>query len=219
MSLGHAGKDPHGGGDRPMAGVPPEDAKAAVVMIHGRGATAESLLAMASDIGVQGVSYIAPQAAARTWYPNSFLAPVEQNEPGRSSGLDVIADILDNLQVAGISAQHTVLLGFSQGGCLASEFAARAPTRYGGVVALSGGLIGASIDETDGYKGQLNDTPVLLGCSDVDPHIPEERVHATGRVFESLGGDVDKRIYNGMGHTINEDEVSAVTALVKSAVD
>jgi phospholipase/carboxylesterase len=202
-----------------MAGVSPEDAKAAVVMIHGRGATAESLLAMASDIGVQGVSYIAPQAAARTWYPNSFLAPVEQNEPGRSSGLDVIADILDNLQVAGISAQHTVLLGFSQGGCLASEFAARAPTRYGGVVALSGGLIGASIDETDGYKGQLNDTPVLLGCSDVDPHIPEERVHATGRVFESLGGDVDKRIYNGMGHTINEDEVSAVTALVKSAVD
>lgn len=217
MSLGHGGDDPHAGQDRPMAGVPPEDAEAAVVMVHGRGATAQSILAMSSDIGVEDVVYVAPQAAARTWYPNSFLAPVERNEPGRSSGLGVVAAILDDLQDAGIPAEQTVVMGFSQGGCLATEFAARNPQRYGGVAALSGGLIGSEIAEDD-YEGDMDGTPVFLGCSDRDPHIPEERVHETRRVFESLGCEVDERIYEGMGHTVNDDELDAVRDLVAALV-
>ena len=217
MSLGHSGDDPHAGQDRPMAGVPPEDAEAAVVMVHGRGATAQSILTMSSEIGLDDVVYVAPQAAARTWYPNSFLAPVERNEPGRSSGLGVVADILSTLRDAGIPAEQTVLMGFSQGACLATEYAARNPTRYGGVAALSGGLIGDEIDE-GGYDGEMDGTPVFLGCSDRDPHIPEERVHETKRVFESLGCDVDERIYEAMGHTVNEDELAAVRDLVAALV-
>lgn len=217
MNLGHTGDDPHAGQDRPMAGVPPEEADAAVVMVHGRGATAQSILAMSSEIGVEDVVYVAPQAAARTWYPNSFLSPVEQNEPGRSSGLGVIRDILDDLQEAGIPPEQTVVMGFSQGGCLATEFAARNPQRYGGVAALSGGLIGSEIDE-DSYEGEMDGTPVFLGCSDRDPHIPEERVHETRRVFESLGCEVDERIYEGMGHTVNDDELAAVRELVDALV-
>jgi phospholipase/carboxylesterase len=217
MSLGHSGDDPHAGQDRPMVGVPPAEAEAAVVMVHGRGATAQSILMMSREIGVEDVVYVAPLAAARTWYPNSFLAPVERNEPGRSSGLGVIREILDDLQDAGVPAERTVLMGFSQGACLATEFGARNPQRYGGVAALSGGLIGSEIDE-DGYEGEMDGTPVFLGCSDRDPHIPEERVHETKRVFEYLGCEVDERIYEGMGHTVNEDELVAVRGLVTPLV-
>lgn len=217
MSLGHSGDDPHAGQDRPVAGVPPEDADAAVVMVHGRGATAQSILRMSSEIGLDDVAYVAPGAAARTWYPNSFLAPVDRNEPGRSSGLGVIEDILADLQDAGIPPERTVLMGFSQGACLTTEYAARNPTRYGGVAALSGGLIGEEIDE-DGYDGDMDGTIVFLGCSDRDPHIPTERVHETKRVFESLGCAVDERIYEAMGHTVNDDELAAVRDLVAALI-
>jgi phospholipase/carboxylesterase len=217
VSLGHSGDDPHA--DQPVrqAGVPPEEADAAVVMVHGRGATAESILAMSGEMDVEGVAYVAPQAAARTWYPNSFLQPVETNEPGRSSGLRKIAGVLEDLAAAGVPAERTVLMGFSQGACLTTEYAARNPRRYGGVAALSGGLIGPEIDE-DAFDGSVEGTSVFLGCSDVDPHIPVDRVHETRRVFERLGAAVTEEIYEGMGHTVNEAELEHVRALVAGAL-
>lgn len=218
MSRGH---DPHSGDDphdlEPVtAGASLEAAEAAVVMVHGRGATPESIVQMRGEFATDGVAYIAPRAAGRTWYPNSFLVPVERNEPGRSSGLRAIERILERAKKANIPAERVILLGFSQGACLASEFAARNPRRYGGVVALSGGLIGEELD--DEYSGDMADTPVFLGCSDSDPHIPEERVHATRDIFQSLGADVEERIYPGMGHGVNQDELDYVAEMVRKLV-
>lgn len=209
---------PHQGQPVQQAGVAPEDAKAGVVLVHGRGATAASMLQFAQALQVEDVAFLAPQAARNTWYPNRFLAPIESNEPGLSSGLQVVGDTIERLVEAGIDRDHIVVGGFSQGACLASEFVARNPRRYGGVVALSGGLIGPEGTEFD-YDGDLSGTPVFVGCDDSDPHIPLERVHETTAAFEALGGDVTERIYTGMGHTINEDERSFVADLVSSLTD
>ncbi|WP_435075159.1 alpha/beta hydrolase [Halorubrum sp. HHNYT27] len=224
----HAGDDPHGDEALVTAGTPLEEATAAVVLVHGRGATARSIVGLGEEVAGDGdVALLAPQAAVNTWYPNSFLAPVADNEPGRSSGLRAVGRAVEAATDAGIPTERIVVAGFSQGACLASEFVARNPTRYGGLAVLSGGLIGDSIDvddyvshaaaAVDGDAGEaLDDTPAFLGCSDVDPHIPEERVHETSAVLEALGADVDKRIYEGMGHGINEEETAAVAALVAS---
>lgn len=204
---------PHRGQPLRTAGTPLEDASAAMVLVHGRGATAQSILAMADRFDADGVAFLAPQAAGNTWYPNPFTAPVETNEPGRSSGLQAVADAVATAEDAGVPIDHVVVLGFSQGACLASEFVARNPQRYGGLVALSGGLIGQRIDADD-YAGDLEATPVFFGCSDVDPHIPAERVHESAAVFDRLGGDVETRLYEGMGHGVNDDEIEYVSALV-----
>ena len=193
------------------AGASLDDANAAVVLVHGRGATAHSILGMAQEFERGDVAYLAPQATGNEWYPQSFLAPVEQNEPGRTAGLEAIDRIVDRVVEADVGLDSLLVLGFSQGGCLATEYAATHPRRYGGVVALSGGLIGA---ELSGYEGHMAGTPVFLGCSDVDPHIPLERVHETRDTFETLGADVEERIYEGMGHGINRDEVDYVTAMI-----
>lgn len=204
---------PHQNQPLATAGATPEDAEAAVLLLHGRGATARSMLQFAEEFTDPSVVYLAPQAARNTWYPNSFLAPIEQNEPGLSSGLQAIDDGLAEIADAGIGSEHTLLLGFSQGGCLTAEFVARNAQRYGGVALLSGGLIGPEGTSRD-YEGSLSDTPVFLGCSDDDPHVPQERVHESTDVFEDLGGDVTERIYEGMGHTVNEDELRVVTDLL-----
>ncbi|WP_423998791.1 alpha/beta hydrolase [Haloarcula salina] len=204
---------PHQDQQRLTAGTPLAEANAAAVLVHGRGATARSIVQMASEFQRDGLALLAPQAARNTWYPNSFLAPVEQNEPGRTSGLQAVEDAVTEAAEAGIPTDRVLVLGFSQGACLASEFVARNPRRYGGLVALSGGLIGETIDE-DAYEGDLEATPVFVGCSDVDPHIPIERVHETTRVFEQLNGDVEERIYEGMGHGVNQDEIGYVSSLV-----
>jgi predicted esterase len=160
------------------------------------------------------VAYLAPQAAGNTWYPYSFLAPLEHNEPGLSSGLAVLADRLAQLGDAGIPPERTLILGFSQGACLAVEFAARHARRYGGVIGLSGGLIGPDGTPRD-YAGSLDGTPVFLGCSDIDPHIPLARVEHSADVLALLGADVTTRLYPGMGHTINQDEIAFVRDLVQ----
>ena len=211
-------EDPHG--DQPLetAGTGLEAAEAAVVLVHGRGATARSILGMAGEFGTDGIAYLAPQAAGNTWYPNSFLAPVEENEPGRTSGLKAVADAIARANVAGTPAENVLILGFSQGACLATEFVARNPTRYGGHVALSGGLIGESVDPVE-YDGNLEGTPSFFGCSDVDPHIPEGRVHDSADVLENLGAGVTTRIYPGMGHGVNEDELGFVSGMVDALVD
>ena len=204
---------PHQGQELVTAGTPLEDAEAAMILVHGRGATARSIIQMGREVHREGIALLAPQAARNTWYPNSFLAPVEQNEPGRSSGLQAVGDAVETAVGSGIDRERVVLLGFSQGACLASEYVARNPARYGGLVALSGGLIGEAVDPAS-YEGDIDGTPVFVGCSDVDPHIPVERVYETTETFERLGGDVDERIYEGMGHGVNEDELEAVAGLV-----
>jgi phospholipase/carboxylesterase len=210
MSRTHDGDDPHDL-EPVTAGATLDDATAAVVMVHGRGATPESMLQMREELPRDDVASLAPRAANNTWYPYSFLEPVEKNEPGRSSGLRAIDRLVERADDASIPPTEVLVMGFSQGACLASEYVARNPRRYGGLAALSGGLIGR---ELGGYKGNLDGTPVFLGCSDVDPHIPLERVHETRDVFESLNADVDERIYEGMGHGVNADETAAVADIV-----
>jgi phospholipase/carboxylesterase len=197
---------PHQGQPVETAGDPLDDADVAVVLVHGRGATARSIVQMTDSLPQTGVAYLAPQAADNTWYPNAFTAPVESNEPGRTSGLRAVGDVVASATEAGIPTDRVVVLGFSQGACLASEFVARNPARYGGLVVLSGGLIGESVDPDD-YDGDLDGTPVFFGCSDVDPHIPAERVRESAAVFERLNGDVTTRLYEGMGHGVNRDEL------------
>ena len=195
------------------AGRPLAEAQAALILVHGRGATAASILELADYLPHPAMAYLAPQAAGNTWYPYSFLMPMEQNEPHLSSALARLASLLDDVERAGIPAERVVLAGFSQGACLASEFVARHAQRYGGLLVFSGGLIGPP-GTPRAYEGTLAGTPVFLGCSDVDPHIPLARVNETAEVLARLGAAVDKRIYPRFGHTINQDEIDAAAALV-----
>jgi predicted esterase len=204
---------PHQGRPVLAAGASLDQAQAAMILIHGRGATAESILDLAAAVNRTGFAYLAPQAAGNTWYPNSFLAPIAGNEPGLSSGLAVIDDLLAHVAEAGLPPERTILLGFSQGACLTLEYVARHVRRYGGVAGLSGGLIGPDGTPRD-YAGSLAGTPIFLGCSDVDFHIPRERVEESAVVLRRLGGDVTMRLYPNMGHTVNADELAAVRALM-----
>lgn len=197
---------PHRGQRVLRAGAPLDRAKAAMVLLHGRGATAESMLALADVFGEPDIAYLAPQAVRNTWYPRSFLAPLQENEPWLSSALAVIGDTLRGLETEGFPAERVVLLGFSQGGCLTLEYVARNARRYGAVVGLSAGLIGPE-GTPRSYAGSLAGTPVFIGCSDIDAHIPLARVRESTRVLGQLGGEVREQIYPGMGHTINDDEI------------
>ncbi len=207
--------DPHAGHPPETAGADLTDADAAVILIHGRGATARGMLDFARQLGHNNVAYLAPQAECRTWYPQSFLAPLEANQPKLSSALTRVETVLETVTDAGIPLEKTILGGFSQGACLSTEYAARNADRYGGIVALSGGVIGPDGTPRE-YEGSMEGTPVFIGCSDRDPHIPLERVKETTQVFEGLEADVTERIYEGMGHTINEDELVFLQELVGS---
>lgn len=194
-------------------GAAVQRARAAMIMIHGRGATATGILQLAGELGQTDFHYVAPQAPGGAWYPNSFLAPREQNQPGIDSGLQLLTNLVQSLQQEGIENENILLLGFSQGACLVSDFAARFPQTLGGIILLSGGLIGPHIDPDD-YSGNLAQMPVFMGCSDRDPFVPSIRVEETATAFQKLGAAVDKRIYTGMGHTINEDEVKAISTMM-----
>jgi len=195
-----------------------DEAQVAVLLLHGRGASARSILGLADDLPSEGVAYLAPQAARHAWYPHSFMAPIEQNEPALSSALRRIGAVLEEGAATGLPASQTVLAGFSQGACLATEYVARHPQRYGAVVGLSGGLIGPEDAALD-HPGSLSGTPVLLGCSDQDPYIPLERVQDTADALRAMDADVDIRIYPGMGHTVNDDELQAARTLVLRLLD
>ncbi len=198
-------------------GEPLSRAHAAMVMLHGRGASAEDILTLASELAQPGVAYLAPQAANGTWYPNPFRAPLASNEPWLSSALRAVADALAQVAAAGIPPERTLLLGFSQGACLALEFAARNAQRYGGVVGLTGSLIGPD-DLPREYTGSLAGTPIFLGCSDVDFHIPKERVESTAQTLTRLGGEVATRFYPRMGHTVNQDEIDFVRGMMAKLI-
>ena len=189
----------------------------------GLGGNSVGLMGVRVGVGVRGdVSVgvgasvglrLAPQASSGTWYPYRFLEPVEVNEPWLSSALSQLEKAMHIITQAGIPTERSILLGFSQGACLATEFAARNAQRFGGIVALSGGLIGAQVDSSQ-YHGNLEGTPVFLGCSDIDPHIPQLRVIETAQVMQKLGGEVTVNFYPGMGHTINQDEIKQVRDLM-----
>jgi predicted esterase len=208
---------PHRGQPVRTAGAKLESATAAMIMVHGRGATAESILTLVQAIDTPGFVYLAPQAAGNTWYPNSFRAPIPSNEPGISSGLAAIDALMKRVGAAHIPLEKTMLLGFSQGACLSLEYAARHARRYGGIAGLSGGLIGPDGTPRD-YPGSFDGTPVFLGCSDVDFHIPADRVRETAQVFEKTGAVVDVRLYPAMGHIVNDDEVNAVKEMMAEVV-
>ena len=205
--------DPHQDAPIFYAGKPLGQSSNVMIMLHGRGSNAENILSLAAEFQRPDWTYIAPQATGNTWYPYPFLAPVDQNEPYLSSALQLIQSLLLRLADLDILPMQTVLLGFSQGACLATEFAARHAQVYGGVIGLSGGLIGPPGTPRD-YPGQFVGTPVFLGCSDRDPHIPLERVQETESVLASMGASVLTRIYPGMAHTVNADELSHVTAIL-----
>lgn len=209
---------PHRGQPMLTAGVPLASAQAAMVMMHGRGATAEDILTLAAELNQPGFAYLAPQAAANAWYPNRFMEPTASNEPWLSSAFSVLAHMLAEVSRAGIPAERTILLGFSQGACLMLEYTARNTRRYGGIVGLSGGLIGPD-DTPREYPGSLAGTPVFLGCSDIDLHIPKARVELTADVLERLGGQVTMRLYRDMGHTVNLDEIAFVQGMMKSLLE
>ncbi|MBI5928606.1 MAG: dienelactone hydrolase family protein [Chloroflexi bacterium] len=208
---------PHHGWPVERRGEPLATAKAAMILLHGRGATAHDILSLVDEIDTEGFAYLAPQAAGYTWYPYSFLAPIDQNEPGLSSALQVISDLLAEIEAAGIPAERTMILGFSQGACLTLEYTARHARRYGGIVGLTGGLIGPQSTSRD-YPGLLDGTPILVASSDPDPHIPVARVKETVIVLDGMGATVEARLYPNMGHTINADEVAYVREMMANLV-
>ena len=206
---------PHAGQPVLTRGKPLAEARAAVIMVHGRGASPQSILELAEAIPHPDVAFLAPGAVDETWYPQSFMAPIAANEPGISSGISVIHALIEQVGTAGIPEERIILLGFSQGACLASTSAQRKPKRYGGVVVLSGGLIGPPSTEWSA-EGDFAGTPIFLGCSDVDAHIPEARVLASAAHLERMGAEVTCRIYQGFGHAVNEDEIAFVRELLET---
>jgi predicted esterase len=209
--------DPHAGQPLLIAGPAPEQADATLVLVHGRGASADSILSLWAERALPTLAALAPQAAGNTWYPNSFLAPIEANQPYLDSAVRRLECIVADLSTRGIRSDRIALLGFSQGACLVSEFTARNPRRYAAVVALTGGLIGPPGTRRD-YAGSLDGTPVFLGTSDPDPHVPFERVRETEGVLTQMGAVVELRRYPGMPHTINQDELDATRELLQRVV-
>ncbi|SHM48128.1 phospholipase/carboxylesterase [Chitinophaga jiangningensis] len=195
------------------AGRPITEAKKALIMIHGRGGSARDIITLAPHLNVKDYTIIAPQATGNTWYPQSFLAPPAENEPWLSNALDVLSEVVNDTVAAGISKENIYFLGFSQGACLTLEFTTRNADKYGGVVAFTGGLIGDHIYQ-ENYKGNFNNTPVYIGSSDPDFHVPVARVHESAELLKKMGADVTATIYPQMGHTITVDELKEANRLV-----
>jgi predicted esterase len=206
-------QDPHR--DQPLlrSGPSQKDARLVAILLHGRGASAEDILGLTAQFSATDIAYLAPQAAGSTWYPYSFLAPFDQNAPWLDSALRMIESLLEKLRQQSVRSERVVLMGFSQGACLALEFVARHAQRYAAVAAFSGGLIGPPGTPRN-YAGAFEGTPIFIGCSDIDPHIPLDRVRESGAVFRRMGASVDERIYSRMAHTIVADEIGAVDAML-----
>jgi phospholipase/carboxylesterase len=205
--------EPHLGQPVVAAGAPLGRAPAVVILVHGRNAGPEGILSLLPRLARPNLTYLAPTAANRTWYPHSFLAETGSNEPGLSSGLLVIESLVAQVVAAGVSRSRIVILGFSQGACLTSEFAVRHASRLGGIVAFSGGLIGPPGTVWDD-RGRFDGMPAFFGCSDVDSHVPQSRVLESAELFTRMGADVTVRIYPGMGHLVNDDEIGFAQGLL-----
>jgi len=204
------------------AGARLTGARAALILVHGRGSNAQDILSLGAQVAPaadpgSGLALLAPQAAGSTWYPNRFIFPAATNEPWLTWALETVHGLVERVIAAGIPAERVLLLGFSQGACLALEAAARRPARYGGVIGLSGALI-ENGDRPRTYEGNLAGTPVFLGCSDVDFHIPLERVERSSSLFADMGAQVTTRIYPGMGHTVNAEELQIVRGMIEAVL-
>lgn len=208
-------KDPHAATRIESYGAPLTTAKAAVILLHGRGASPEDILYLGHEIALDEVAYLAPEAAGWAWYPQTFLSPVEVNQPYLDSALNRVSSLIDKVESEGFPFRRVALGGFSQGACLALEYIRRHPKRFGGVFGLSGGLIGSTAGEPNPELG-LEGTPVFLGCSDIDPYIPAERVRESATVLESMDASVEMVLYPGMAHTIVDDEVDRVRGLLET---
>jgi phospholipase/carboxylesterase len=184
-----------------------------LIMLHGRGGSAEDILSLSAYLNVKDFTLLAPQATNNTWYPYSFLVPPSQNEPWLSSALTLLKELLDDLYSKEIPSQNIYFTGFSQGACLTLEFVTRNANKYGGVAAFTGGLIGDKI-YNENYKGDFQNTPIFIGSSNPDPHVPVERVNVTANILKSMNASVTEKIYNNMGHTINEDEIENANKLI-----
>ena len=204
---------PHEGQPVVEAGAPLGSAPGVVIMVHGRNAAPANILNLATRLERPALTYLAPAAAGRTWYPHSFMADIDSNEPGISSGIGVLESLVVRVEHAGIPRARIALLGFSQGACLIAEFAIRHPSRFGALGILSGGAIGPP-GTTWPDRGTFDSTPAFLGCSDQDAHVPESRVRETADVFSRMGADVTLRIYPGMGHLVNDDEIAFAQRLL-----
>ncbi len=205
--------DPHGSQPVLRRGPDPAAARLCVILLHGRGSTASDILSLADELSLDDVLYLAPDAAGHTWYPYSVLQPLDRNQPHLDSALALVDRAIARLAAAGVPSARVALAGFSQGACLAHEYAARHARRYAAIAGLSGGVIGPP-GTPRFYEGSMEGTPVFLGCSSVDPHIPVERVHETADAFRALGAVVDERIYPGMGHVVNDEEIEVVRELL-----
>jgi phospholipase/carboxylesterase len=195
------------------AGKKLTDAKKVLIMIHGRGGSAEDILSLSSHLNVKDYALLAPQATNNTWYPYSFMVPPAQNEPWLSSALQLLKEIVNDIVSGGVSSSQVYLLGFSQGACLTLEFVTRNAMKYGGIAAFTGGLIGDKI-YPENYKGDFDSTPVFIGTSNPDPHVPVERVYATSNILKRMNAQVTEKVYDNMGHTINKDEIDNSNKLI-----
>jgi predicted esterase len=199
------------------AGPKLDEASAVLILLHGRGATAEDILSLSTDLTQPGLAFLAPQAEDYSWYPNRFIFPIEQNEPYLSSALDLVDKIIKHVEDIGIPTEKIFIGGFSQGACLASEYIIRNPKKYGGLLVFSGGYIGP-LNIQRQPNGDLDGTPALLGCSDSDPHIPLQRVKETTALLEAMGAKVKEKIYPNMGHTIIDDEIELARDLISKSL-
>lgn len=209
---------PHSGQPVITEGPGPEKASGVLILVHGRGAGAQDIFGLGRQIthvlSRRDILLLAPHANRSTWYPQRFTEPEELNQPWLDSAREALSYLIDYVIKDGVPANRVFLAGFSQGGCLVADAAVRNPRRYGGLFILSGGLIGPP-GTTFEFTGNMRKTPVLIGCSDVDPHIPASRVQETADALEALGASVDNRVYPGMGHTVNEDEIDAIVKVMK----
>jgi len=208
---------PHENSQVYSAGATLDEASAALILLHGRGATAEDILSLSTFLTQPGLAFLAPQAEDYTWYPNRFTFPVEQNEPYLSSALDLVDKIVQQVTDTGISTEKISIGGFSQGACLASEYVIRNPKKYGGLLVFSGGYIGP-LNIQRQPNGDLSGTPAFIGCSDIDPHIPLQRVKETTALLQAMGAQVTEKIYPDMGHTIINDEIKLAQALISNSL-
>jgi len=197
------------------AGVPAEQAKKAIIMLHGRGASANSIISLKDHLELDDYAILAPQAAEHSWYPYSFMAPVENNQPALYSALDVIGELVDDLKQKGIAQENIYFLGFSQGACLTLEYTGRSAGRYGGIIAFTGGLIGEQLVKGN-YEGDFNSTPVLITTGDPDPHVPVSRVNDSVEILKELNADVALKIYKGRQHTISHEEIVLANEILKN---
>jgi phospholipase/carboxylesterase len=195
------------------AGKEIENAQKAMILLHGRGATAQDILGLADHFPVDDFALFAPQATGNTWYPYSFLAPPSQNEPGLSSALEILKELLEEIQQKGIAAENIYFAGFSQGACLTAEFVTRNAARYGGVIIFTGGLIGDKI-YAENYNGDFEGTPVFIGTGNPDAHVPVERVRETEKMMKEMNANVEVKIYDNRPHTVSGDEIELAKKLI-----